>query len=76
MPESGCTLCHPEIAVVGEAPPSESGATAGAPQYLQDTGGIGAFAAITAGKRVIRVGYAKNATDLFVQIMDLGKKAA
>lgn len=52
-----------------------SGATAGAPQYLQDTGGIGAFAALTAGKRVIRVGYAKNATDLFVQIMDLGKKA-
>lgn len=53
-----------------------TGATAGDPQYLLDTGGIGAFASITASKRVIRVGFAKNATDLFVQIMDLGKKAA
>ena len=52
-----------------------SGATAGAPFYLQDTGGVGTFAAVTAGKRVIRLGFAKNATDLFVDIMDLGKKA-
>jgi len=51
-------------------------ATAGDPYYLQDTGGVGTFAAVTAGKRVIRVGYAKNATDLFVDIADLGKKAA
>lgn len=53
-----------------------AGATAGDPYYLQDTGGLGTFAAIGAGKRVIRVGYAKNATDLDVKIMDLGKKAA
>lgn len=53
-----------------------AGATAGDPFYLQDTGGVGSFAAITAGKRVIRVGYAKNATTLDVKISDLGKKAA
>lgn len=53
-----------------------TGATAGDPYYLQDTGGVGTFAAVTAGKRVIRLGFAKNATDLFVDIMDLGKKAA
>jgi hypothetical protein len=52
-----------------------SGATAGDPYYLQDTGGVGTFAAVTSGKRVIRLGFAKNATDLFVDIMDLGKKA-
>jgi len=51
-------------------------ATAGDPFYLQDTGGVGTFAAITANKRVIRIGFAKNATDLFVDIADLGKKAA
>jgi hypothetical protein len=66
------------LAVVsdGVAAGTLTGATAGDPYYLQDTGGVGTFAAITAGKRVIRVGFAKNATDLFVQVMDLGKKAA
>lgn len=53
-----------------------TGATAGDPFYLQDSGGVGTFASVTAGKRVIRIGFAKNATDLFVDIMDLGKKAA
>jgi hypothetical protein len=53
-----------------------AGATAGDPYYLQDTGGVGTFAAVTAGKRVIRLGFAKNATDLFIDIADLGKKAA
>jgi hypothetical protein len=53
-----------------------AGATAGDPYYLQDTGGLGTFASITSGKRVIRLGYAKNATDLFVDIADLGKKGA
>jgi hypothetical protein len=52
-----------------------TGATAGDPFYLQDTGGVGTFAAVTSGKRVIRLGFAKNATDLFVDIADLGKKA-
>lgn len=60
----------------GPAPGTIAGATAGDPYYLQDTGGVGTFAAITAGKRVIRIGFAKNATDLDVKIADLGKKAA
>lgn len=52
-----------------------TGATAGDPYYLGNTGGLVAFASLTSGKRVMRMGYAKNATDLFVDISDLGKKA-
>jgi hypothetical protein len=52
-----------------------SGATAGTPYYLQATGGIGT-ALPGAGNRIIQVGAAKNATDLFVRIVDYGKKAA
>ena len=50
-------------------------ATAGDPYYLQGSGGVGPFSSISAGQRVIRVGFAKNASDLFVHIADLGKKA-
>jgi hypothetical protein len=42
--------------------------------YLQTGGGIG-VALPGSGKRQIRVGYAINASDLFVEIMDFGKKA-
>ena len=52
-----------------------SGATVGTPYYLQAAGGISS-AVPGAGNRVILVGYAKNATDLWVQILDYGKKAA
>jgi hypothetical protein len=52
-----------------------SSATAGDPYYLQGSGGVGPFSSISAGQRVIRVGFAKNASDLFVHIADLGKKA-
>ncbi|UCH26701.1 MAG: hypothetical protein JSV66_03370, partial [Trueperaceae bacterium] len=52
-----------------------SGATVGAGYYLQATGGIGT-ALPGAGNRVIQVGVAKNATDLFVRVVDYGKKAA
>lgn len=52
-----------------------SGATVGTPYYLQATGGI-SDAVPGAGNRVIMVGYAKNATDLWVQVIDYGKKAA
>lgn len=51
------------------------GATANTPYYLQATGGIGTSLP-GAGMRVICVGYALNATDLFVRITDYGKKAA
>lgn len=52
-----------------------SGATAGAKYYLQDGGGIGTSIA-GAGKRIIMVGWAQNADDLWVQPIDYGKKAA
>jgi hypothetical protein len=52
-----------------------SGATAGVAYYLQATGGLGT-ALPGAGNRVIQLGTAKNATDLFVRIVDYGKKAA
>lgn len=50
-------------------------AVANTPYYLQATGGIGTSLP-GAGNRVICVGYALNATDLFVRITDYGKKAA
>lgn len=52
-----------------------SSATVGTPYYLQSGGGLGTSLP-GAGKRIIRVGIAKNASDLFVQIVDYGKKAA
>jgi hypothetical protein len=75
---TAATALDDTLAIVSEGPAVGviAGATAGDPYYLQDTGGVGTFASITAGKRVIRLGFAKNATDLFVDIMDLGKKAA
>jgi len=51
-----------------------TGAVANAPYYLQETGGIGTSLP-GAGNRVILVGYALNATDLFVHIVDYAKKA-
>jgi hypothetical protein len=71
------TALNDTVAIVSEGVAAGvlSGATAGDPYYLQDSGGVGTFAAVTSGKRVIRIGFAKNATDLFVDIMDLGKKA-
>jgi hypothetical protein len=51
-----------------------AGATAGTPYYLQATGGIGT-ALPSGGNRTIQVGVAKNATDLWVRIVDYGKKA-
>lgn len=52
-----------------------SGATAGTAYYLQSTGGIGTSLP-GSGNRQIQVGTAKNATDLWVRIVDYGKKAA
>lgn len=52
-----------------------TGATAGTPYYLASSGGLTSTVP-GAGKRVIQVGVAKNATDLFVRIVDYGKKAA
>ena len=63
------------IVYVGPCPGVLSGATAGDAYYLQSGGGIGTSLP-GAGRRVIRVGVAKNATDLHVFILDYGKKAA
>lgn len=52
-----------------------SGATPGTPYYLQATGGIGTSLP-AAGNRIILVGYASTATDLWVEIRDYGKLAA
>ena len=51
------------------------GAIAGTPYYLAVGGGFTSTLP-GAGNRVIEVGVAKNATDLFVRILDYGKKAA
>jgi hypothetical protein len=64
-----------EVVSAGPAAGLLSGATPGQPYYLQATGGIGT-ATPGAGSRVIQCGVAKNATDLFVRIVDFGKKAA
>jgi hypothetical protein len=50
-------------------------AIAGTPYYLQATGGLGT-AVPGANKRVILCGYATNATDFWVHILDFGKKSA
>jgi len=47
-------------------------AVAGTAYFLQPTGGIGT--AVPATGRIIQVGVAINATDLFVRILDMGSK--
>jgi hypothetical protein len=63
-----------EVVSAGIAPGVLTAATAGTPYYLQSGGGIGT--ALPGGStRTIQVGTAKNATDLWVRIVDYGKKA-
>ncbi len=59
----------------GVAAATLTGATQNTPYYLQATGGIGTSLP-GAGNRVVQVGIALTATDLFVRIIDYGKKAA
>jgi len=66
-----------EIVFHGECDGAISGATPGAPYYLDTSGGTTAtFGDIGAGERVIRCGFALTATVLWVKIDDFGKKAA
>lgn len=52
-----------------------SGATANDSYYLGPTTGLPVlYAALSGGDRQVRLGFAKNATDLEVRIMDFGKK--
>ncbi len=53
-----------------------TGATAGTKYYMSNTGAPVVIGSLAAGNRVIQVGIAKNTTDLEVQIIDYGKKAA
>lgn len=52
-----------------------SGATAGTPYYLQATGGMGTALPTGGGRRrIVQVGVAKNATDLWVRVVDYGRR--
>jgi hypothetical protein len=66
------------IAVVSEGPAVGAiagfGFAAGDPVYLGDTGSFVSFASVGSKKRSVRVGTAKNTNDLFVDIIDYGKK--
>ncbi len=64
-----------EVVTAGPATGTLSGATVGTPYYLQAAGGVGTSLP-GAGNRLVQVGIAKNATDLFVRVIDYGKKAA
>ena len=55
--------------------PGFSALTSGAPYYLGSTGAPVEFSALASGDRVVRLGYAINATTLHVAIQDLGAKA-
>jgi len=75
--ESGGGAAPTSISMVshGKATSILSGATANTPYYLQASGGIGT--SLPGGNnRVIQVGTAMNTTDLWVKIIDYGKKAA
>lgn len=63
-----------EVVSHGPCPGVLTGATAGTPYYLQAGGGIGTGLP-AGGNRSIQVGTAINATDLWVRIVDYGKKA-
>lgn len=63
-----------EVVSIGPCAGVLSLATAGDKYFLQTGGGIGTALPLS-GKRIILVGFAINATDLFVLIHDYGKKA-
>ena len=60
----------------GIAPGVLTGATPNAPYYIDDTGALSATIPTGASRRIIRMGYALSATDLMVDITDLGRRAA
>lgn len=65
-----------EIVVAGVVPGALSGATANVPYYLGTGGAPVLYGSLAGGDRTIRLGFAKNATDLEVRIHDYGKKTA
>lgn len=74
-------VCTQTTAASGNAPLAThgkvtglSGLTAGAPYYLGDSGGLALYSAVTSGNRAIRIGFASSATDLIVNVQDMGVK--
>lgn len=63
-----------DVVTAGVATGVLSGATVGTPYYLATAGGL-STSLPGSGQRVIQVGFAKNASDLFVRVVDYGKKA-
>jgi hypothetical protein len=61
------------IVAHGKCPNAFAGGTVGTPYYLQDAGGIGTGYA-SAEYRHIQCGIAENATDLWVRIVDYGRR--
>jgi hypothetical protein len=64
-----------EVVTMGVVAGALSGATANVPYYLGAGGAPVLYAALGGGDRTIRLGFAKNATDLEVRVHDYGKKA-
>jgi hypothetical protein len=62
-----------EACIWGVCPGVLSGATVGTPYYLATAGGL-STSLPGSNNRIIRCGVAMNATDLFVSIIDYGKK--
>jgi hypothetical protein len=63
-----------EIVVSGVVAGALSGATANVPYYLGAGGAPVLYGTLGGNARIIRLGFAKNATDLEVRIHDYGKK--
>lgn len=76
--ETGGGAAPATVSVVSVGPCSGvlSSATPNTPYFLGTTGGLATAAGLAAGDRVIRMGYAKTATELWVEIQDLGRRRA
>jgi hypothetical protein len=72
----GASPATSEIVKQGVCPGVIAGATVNTPYYLGAAGALVVFASIPKPGRVVRMGFAKNATDLDVAIMDYGHKRA
>jgi len=65
-----------EVVSSGPVVGALSTATANTPYYLGPAGTPVLYAALSGGDRTVRLGFAKNATDLEVRIHDYGKKSS
>lgn len=64
------------IKIIGYVTGVLTSATAGTRYFMSSTGLPVLIGSLVGGDRTIQLGIAKNATDLFVQVFDYGKKAA